>query len=107
MCFDLAAKVIEALCMPLNSGLLFFQYILKTYEGSGDSFSVSFLPNFQDCDKAIELDPTFIKAYLRKAKVHIGMGQTSKAQATYEKALELDPNCAEALEGYRSCSIQR
>ena len=33
------------------------------------------------------------------------MGQTSKAQSTYEKALELDPQCAEALEGYRNCSI--
>ena len=33
------------------------------------------------------------------------MGQTSKAQSTYEKALELDPQCSEALEGYRNCSI--
>ena len=34
------------------------------------------------------------------------MGQTSKAQSAYEKALELDPQCSEALEGYRNCSIQ-
>ena len=68
---------------------------------------ISFSPPLQDCDKSIELDPSFIKAYLRKAMVHRGMGQTSKAQTTYEKALELDPNCAEALEGYRNCSIQR
>lgn len=34
------------------------------------------------------------------------MGQTSKAQSTYERALELDPNCGEAMEGYRNCSMQ-
>ena len=28
-----------------------------------------------------------------------------KAQSAYEKALELDPNCAEALEGFRAISM--
>ena len=37
--------------------------------------------------------------------VHRGMSQSSKARDAYEKALELDPNCAEALEGFRACSI--
>lgn len=41
-----------------------------------------------------------------QAMVLRGMGQTSKAQSTYEKALELDPNCGEALEGYKTCAIQ-
>lgn len=61
----------------------------------------------KDCEKAIELEPTFLKAYLRKAMVHKGMGQLSKAQSTYEKALEIDSNCSEAIEGYRACSIQQ
>merc|ERR1719300_1126514 len=51
-----------------------------------------------DCEKAISLEPTFVKAYLRKAKVLQGMGQQSKVRAVYEKALELDPNCGEAIE---------
>jgi len=59
-----------------------------------------------DCEKAITLEPTFIKAYLRKAKVLQGMSQPSKASAAYEKVLEMDPNCSEAIEGYKNCSIQ-
>ena len=59
----------------------------------------------KDCDMCIELDPTFIKAYLRKAKAHQAMSQTQKAIAAYEKALEIDPNCSEAIEGYKNCSI--
>jgi hypothetical protein len=38
--------------------------------------------------------------------ISLGMGQTSKAQSTYEKALEIDPACQEALDGYRNCSMQ-
>jgi len=59
-----------------------------------------------DCESSIKMDPTFVKAYLRKAKVLQGMGQQSKVRAVYEKALELDPNCGEAIEGYKNCSIQ-
>lgn len=59
-----------------------------------------------DCEKAIKMDPSFVKAYLRKAKCLQGMGQHTKAISAYEKALELDSNCAEALEGYKACSIQ-
>merc|ERR1719167_855132 len=33
------------------------------------------------------------------------MSQTQKAIAAYEKALEIDPNCSEAIEGYKNCSI--
>jgi len=67
---------------------------------------MSFDLSLKDCDKAIELDPKFIKAFLRKANAQKGMGQTSRAKTTYEKALELDPQCSEALEGYRNCSIE-
>jgi stress-induced-phosphoprotein 1 len=67
---------------------------------------LSFDLAIKDCDKSIEIDPTFLKAYLRKGKVLQGMGQQSKAMSVYEKALELDANCSEAMEGYRNCAIQ-
>ena len=67
---------------------------------------MSFDLALKDCDSAIELDPGFIKAYLRKANALKGMGQTSKAQAAYEKVMELDSNCTEAIEGFRACSMQ-
>jgi len=66
---------------------------------------MSFDLALKDCDKCIEIDPAFLKAYLRKGKVLQGMGQQSKAMPVYEKALELDPNSSEAMEGYRACAI--
>ncbi|XP_065207806.1 stress-induced-phosphoprotein 1 [Planococcus citri] len=59
----------------------------------------------KDCDKCVELDPKFLKGWIRKGKILQGMQQPSKAASAYQKALELDSSNAEALEGYRSCSI--
>lgn len=59
----------------------------------------------KDCEKCVELDPKFIKGWIRKGKILQGMQQQAKAVSAYQKALEIDPNNAEALEGYRSCSI--
>ncbi|KAH8412510.1 hypothetical protein KR009_002731, partial [Drosophila setifemur] len=59
----------------------------------------------KDCESCIKLDEKFIKGYIRKGKILQGMQQTSKAQSAYQKALELDANNAEAIEGYRQCSM--
>ncbi|KAH8403046.1 hypothetical protein KR222_003746, partial [Zaprionus bogoriensis] len=59
----------------------------------------------KDCDTCIKLDEKFIKGYIRKGKILQGMQQTSKASSAYQKALELDANNAEAIEGYRQCSM--
>ncbi|XP_055386013.1 stress-induced-phosphoprotein 1 [Condylostylus longicornis] len=59
----------------------------------------------KDCDKCIELDSKFIKGYIRKGKILQGMQAPTKASSAYQKALEIDPNNAEALEGYRACSM--
>lgn len=59
----------------------------------------------KDCDKCVELDPKFLKGWIRKGKILQGMQQHSKAIAAYQKALELDSSNSEALEGYKSCSI--
>lgn len=60
----------------------------------------------KDCDTCVKLDDQFIKGWIRKGKILQGMQQASKAITAYQKALELDPANAEALEGYRSCSMQ-
>lgn len=79
----------------------------KIYSNRAACFTklMSFDLALKDCDKCIELEPNFIKAYLRKAKAHQAMSQTPKAMAAYEKALEIDSNCSEAIEGYKACSI--
>ena len=59
----------------------------------------------KDCDMCIKLDEKFIKGYIRRGKILQGMQQTSKASAAYQKALEIDSNNAEAIEGYRQCSM--
>lgn len=59
----------------------------------------------KDCEKAVELDPKFIKGWIRKGKILQAMQQQGKALTAYQKALELDPQNNEALEGYRSCAI--
>jgi len=55
----------------------------------------------KDCDKCVELDPKFIKGWIRKGKILQGMQEPGKAMTAYEKALELDANNVEASEGYR------
>jgi len=79
----------------------------KLYSNRAACFTklMSFDLALKDCDKCIELEPKFVKAYLRKAKACQAMGQTSKAMSAYEKALEIDSNCSEALDGYKNCAI--
>lgn len=60
----------------------------------------------KDCEKCTELDPKFIKGWIRKGHILQGMQQQSKAISAFQKALELDPNNAEALAGYRACTIE-
>ncbi|XP_001603429.1 stress-induced-phosphoprotein 1 [Nasonia vitripennis] len=59
----------------------------------------------KDCEKCVEIDPKFIKGWIRKGKILQGMQQQGKAITAYQKALDLDPTNAEALDGYRSCSV--
>ncbi|XP_012283788.1 stress-induced-phosphoprotein 1 [Orussus abietinus] len=59
----------------------------------------------KDCDKCVEIDPKFIKGWIRKGKILQGMQQYAKALSAYQKALDLDPTNTEAVEGYRSCAV--
>lgn len=60
----------------------------------------------KDCDTAISMEPTFVKAYLRKANVLKAMGQAKNAMEVYSKAMELDPNSDEAKAGYKDCAVR-
>jgi stress-induced-phosphoprotein 1 len=59
----------------------------------------------KDCEMCTKLDDKFIKGWIRKGKILQGMQQPSKALAAYQKAMELDNTNAEALEGYRACTL--
>lgn len=59
----------------------------------------------KDCETCVELEPKFIKGWIRKGCILQGMQQSSKAIAAFQKALEIDPNNAEALQGYRQCTL--
>lgn len=61
----------------------------------------------KDCDKSIELDPLFLKAYLRKGNVLKGMGQIQKAMDVYEKAMDIAPDNDEAKQGYKECAVRQ
>jgi len=60
----------------------------------------------KDCDTCLELEPNFVKGWIRKGKILQGMQQYSKASTAFQKALELDSNASEALEGYRACTME-
>lgn len=59
----------------------------------------------KDCETCVKLDDKFIKGWIRKGKILQGMQQPSKALTAYQKAMELDPSNAEAIDGYRQCSM--
>jgi len=52
------------------------------------------------------MDFFLVKGWIRKGKILQGMRQYSKASTAYQKAMELDPNASEALEGYRACMME-
>ena len=57
-----------------------------------------------DCDTCLNFKPDCVEALLLKAKAHIALEQASNAKSAYEKALKIDPNCSEAIEGLKNCS---
>nr|CAB3469764.1 unnamed protein product [Digitaria exilis] len=58
----------------------------------------------KDAEKSVELDPTFLKGYVRKAKVQFLMESYENALATYLEGLKCDPNNMEVLDGLRRCA---
>lgn len=57
-----------------------------------------------DCDQAIKLDANFVRAYVQKGAILTLMKEQAKAMSAYAKAIELQPDCQEAIDGYRACA---
>ncbi|KAK8803341.1 hypothetical protein WA158_001035 [Blastocystis sp. Blastoise] len=49
----------------------------------------------KDCDQAIEKQPNYIKAYIRRATCYEKLDKLDELQADYAKILELDPSLRE------------
>lgn len=60
----------------------------------------------RDSDECIRLDPTFVKGYLRKGASLLAIKEYSRAAEVYQKALDIDANCQEAIDSYRTCLMQ-
>jgi len=55
----------------------------------------------KDCDKALELCPTFLKAYTRKGHIQFFMKQYHKCLETYDQGLKLEPENQELIESIK------
>jgi len=53
-----------------------------------------------DAEQCVKRDPKFVKGHIRKGMALLAMKKTSEAAESFQNALELDENNAEALDGY-------
>ena len=53
----------------------------------------------KDADKCIELDPNFVKAYVRKGTCHHLMKEYHKAMKAYDDGLKIDSSNKELIDG--------
>jgi len=60
----------------------------------------------KDAEKAIELDPTFVKAWVRKATCHSLHKEYHKAMEAYQKGLDLEPGNKECTDGLQKTMMQ-
>lgn len=58
----------------------------------------------QDCDKALEIDPKFMKAYYRKGVSQMAILKHKEAQANFARILKTLPNDKLTLENYKQCT---
>ena len=58
-----------------------------------------------DCDHCIKLDPTYVKAYIRKGKIQHCIKEFHKALSTFEEAAKLDPHNEDLAEARRATQI--
>ena len=57
-------------------------------------------------EKALELDPKYVKAWARKGDIEMVMKEYHKAVESYKEGLELDPENSACKEGFKKCMVQ-
>lgn len=55
-----------------------------------------------DAEKAIEVDPAFVKSYHRLGHAHYALGEYSDAAAAFKRGLDLEPSNANLRTGYEA-----
>jgi suppressor of G2 allele of SKP1 len=66
----------------------------------------NFTKAISDCNKAIVLDPTNSKAYLRKGVACFHMEEYTTAKTAFEKGRELDPDTSQFKTWIRKCNAE-
>jgi len=78
---------------PKNANAFNIRGLLKSLLGKKDRAA-----SIADFDKAIELNPLFIKAYFNRGSTKYGMSDYASAIADFSKVIGIDPNNIAALE---------
>ncbi|PXF42671.1 Hsp70-Hsp90 organizing protein [Gracilariopsis chorda] len=60
----------------------------------------------KDCERCLENDPKFVKAYIRKGNIHFYMKEYHKCLEVYEKGLQLAPNNKELRQGLLKTNLR-
>jgi Tfp pilus assembly protein PilF len=58
-------------------------------------------------EKAISLSPTLYKSYLFSGYIHQATGKLDQAEVSFEKAIQCNPDCTEALEQLKALGQSR
>lgn len=66
----------------------------------------AFYEALKDANKCLELEPTFVKGYIRKGLVQFFMKEYNKAMETYQEGLKIEPGNQELQEGVRKCMFE-
>jgi len=60
----------------------------------------------KDCEKSLEIDPNYVKAWAKKGVIHSLMKEYHKAIEAYEKGLKIDPENDECKKGVESTKMK-
>lgn len=58
------------------------------------------------CEKAIELDPKYVKAWAKKGDIEFFMKEYHKAMESYKRGLELEPNNSLCMQGLQKTAAR-
>uniref|UniRef100_A0A7S2F866 Uncharacterized protein n=1 Tax=Alexandrium andersonii TaxID=327968 RepID=A0A7S2F866_9DINO len=79
------------------------QVLYRSMPGSAVEDNSYFKEALKDLNKAIDIDPTYVKAYARKGQLWLIVNNKDEARASYEAGLRVDPANGECRAGCDSC----